>query len=72
MTKLAHVCKSKHMHTNDMTTSMIVAEYGVSPRTVHRKVAAGKLRPKSKFPGATGGYVFRRGDVEKLFARGVA
>jgi excisionase family DNA binding protein len=46
--------------TNAMqiTTAQIAEFYGVSVRTIHRWVAAGRLTPTGKLPGKTGHYLF--------------
>lgn len=41
-----------------------------NPSTVTRYVAAGKLTPSRKLPGANGPYLFHRADVEALAAQG--
>lgn len=38
-------------------------------RTVHRFTDLGVLKPAMRYPGKTGGYLFRRADVEALAAR---
>jgi hypothetical protein len=42
------------------------------PSSVARLVAKKKLKPADKFPGQTGGYWFKRSDVEKLAAERAA
>jgi len=54
------------MPTN-LTTAQVAQLSGESIRTVHRMVASGKLRFAQKFPGKTGGYLFRPSDVRKAF-----
>lgn len=46
--------------TNDrqITTAEVAEKHGVSVRTVHRWVAAGRLTPTAKLPGKTGHYLF--------------
>lgn len=45
-------------NAEQITTAQIAESYGVSVRTVHRWVAAGRLTPTGKLPGKTGHYLF--------------
>lgn len=50
-----------------VSTSEAASQLGVSRHALYRLVKAGKLSP-TKFPGATGAYVFDRAQVEALAA----
>jgi predicted site-specific integrase-resolvase len=55
------------MAPDDLLTAAEVAEMaGRHVFTVHRWASNGKLPVAQKLPGATGAYLFRRGDVESL------
>ena len=54
---------------SEVTTAQIAKTYGVSVRTVHRRVAAGDLTPIRKFPGPTGGYLFSADEAERVFGQ---
>jgi excisionase family DNA binding protein len=47
-------------------TSEVCALLGVDRSTVKRWVDRERLKPAGKMPGATGAYLFRRGDVLAL------
>lgn len=54
-----------HVHimgtvTNDglLTTAELADRWGVSVRTIHRKVETGELTPAVKLPGLRGAYLF--------------
>lgn len=53
----------------DLLTAAQVAErLDVSPRTVARMVADGRLRATAKLPGDTGAYLFDPADVDAMLA----
>jgi len=47
-------------------TAEVCALLGVDRSTVKRWVDRGRLKPAGKLPGATGAYLFRRGDALAL------
>jgi excisionase family DNA binding protein len=51
----------------NLTSAQVAKLTGVSVRTVHRMIRSGKLRYAQKFPGDTGGYLFRPSDVRRAF-----
>jgi excisionase family DNA binding protein len=51
---------------DNLTIRGVAARLGVSVRTVHRWVAAGRLPVHVKGPGPTGMLFFRRADVEAI------
>lgn len=52
-----------------ISSPQAAAILGVSPRTVHRMVAAGTLSPMLTAPGGPhGAYLFAREDVERIKA----
>jgi len=52
-----------------VTTTQIVDEYGVSRRTIKRRIEDGSLTPTMKIPGKSGAYLYDRAEVARLFAR---
>lgn len=52
--------------TQVVTTSQVAAMCGVTVRTVHRWVDAGRLRPMHQLPGETGAYLFDPAEIERL------
>lgn len=51
----------------NLTSAQVAKLTGKSVRTIHRKVASGKLRYAQKLPGDTGSYLFRPSDVRRAF-----
>lgn len=41
---------------------------GISKRTVHQRIGAGRIAPIQKMPGQTGQYLFDRAYIEKIAA----
>ena len=54
------------MH-QDLTAYEVAETFGVSRRTIRRKVAAGLLTPTRQLPGKTGAQLFDRADAERIF-----
>lgn len=53
-----------------LSTTQVCDEFGGLDRsTVVRWVQMGHLQAAMKLPGATGAYLFRRADVERLLAK---
>jgi excisionase family DNA binding protein len=50
-------------------TAEAARKLGVSVRTVHRLVAAGKLKTALKLPGDTGAYLFHPRDLDRYLKR---
>jgi predicted DNA-binding transcriptional regulator AlpA len=58
------------MHpTEHLTTAQVVEEYGLSRRTLYRRIETGDLHPTMKLPGTTGAYLFDRAEVARVFAK---
>lgn len=55
-----------------ITTEAAAKILGVSSRTIHRLVAAGRLRPAIKLPGIRGAYLFDEDAVRTLDANKAA
>ena len=51
----------------NLTSAQVAKLTGKSVRTIHRMVGSHRLRYAQKFPGGTGGYLFRPSDVRKAF-----
>ena len=51
-----------------VTVAEAAAIAEVSPVTIHRRIKDGRLKPFTQLPGATGAYLLRRRDVEKMVA----
>ena len=50
-----------HMPTNQLVNVSEVADMlGISKRTVHQRIGAGRIAPIQKMPGQTGQYLFDR------------
>jgi excisionase family DNA binding protein len=59
--------------TNGVLTANEAAErLDVSPRTVRRMAADGRLHPRDKWPGRTGGFLFDEREVDQLAEGGPA
>jgi len=41
---------------------------GISKRTVHQRIGAGRIAPIQKMPGQTGQYLFERSYIERIAA----
>lgn len=54
------------MH-QDLTAYEVAETFGVSRRTIRRKVAAGLLIPVRQLPGKTGAQLFDRDDAARIF-----
>ncbi len=54
--------------TETMTTADVAARWECSPRTIHRRVTAGKLAPLTKVPGLRGPYIFAAAEIERYEA----
>lgn len=46
------------------TSPQVANQLGVSLRTVHRLVAAGRLTPAQKLPGPNGAFLFDPADID--------
>ena len=58
-----------HMPTNQLVNVSEVADMlGISKRTVHQRIGAGRIAPIQKMPGQTGQYLFDRAYIEKIAA----
>lgn len=58
------------MSNNEITTREALDILGFAhPSSITRLVAERKLKPSRKLPGATGAYLFRRLDIERLAAK---
>lgn len=55
-----------------LTTTQVAERLHCSLKTVQRMAADGRLHPKDKWPGRTGGFLFDVADVEQLQATGPA
>ena len=55
-----------------LTTAQVAKRLKCSLKTVQRMAADGRLNPKDKWPGQTGGYLFDEIEVEQLQAGGPA
>jgi predicted DNA-binding transcriptional regulator AlpA len=58
------------MHPEQMTTAQVVEEYGLSRRTLYRRIETGDLHPTMKLPGTTGAYLFTRAEIERALGKG--
>lgn len=68
MRKLAQARKFRHMQQKPtITTGEVATLYGVSRRTIGRKIATGDLTPLMKLPGKTGAHVFDASQVQRVF-----
>jgi len=54
--------------TATLTISEVSAKYGVSRRTIARKIKAGELVPVMKLPGKTGSYLLDADQLRTVFA----
>lgn len=55
------------MPTNQLVNVSEVADMlGISKRTVHQRIGAGRIAPIQKMPGRTGQYLFDRAYIEQL------
>ena len=58
-----------HMPTNQLVNVSEVADMlGISKRTVHQRIGAGRIAPIQKMPGQTGQYLFDRAYIEQIAA----
>lgn len=58
-----------HMPTNQLVNVSEVADMlGISKRTVHQRIGAGRIAPIQKMPGQTGQYLFDRSYIEQIAA----
>ena len=58
-----------HMPTNQlMNVSEVADMLGISKRTVHQRIGAGRIAPIQKMPGQTGQYLFDRAYIEQIAA----
>ena len=58
-----------HMPTNQLVNvSEVVDMLGISKRTVHQRIGAGRIAPIQKMPGQTGQYLFDRSYIEQIAA----
>lgn len=58
-----------HMPTNQLVNVSEVADMlGISKRTVHQRIGAGRIAPIQKMPGQTGQYLFDRSYIVRLSA----
>lgn len=55
-----------------LTTRQVAKRLNCSLKHVQRMAADGRLHPKDKWPGRTGGYLFDVADVEQLEKAGPA
>ncbi|MGH3283232.1 MAG: helix-turn-helix domain-containing protein [Streptosporangiaceae bacterium] len=55
-----------------LTTAEVARRLHVSLKTVQRMAADGRLSPKDRWPGKTGGFLFDVADVEQLQGAGPA
>jgi Helix-turn-helix domain len=55
-----------------LTTKQVAERLRCSLNTVQRMAADGRLHPRDKWPGRTGGFVFDVADVERLEKAGPA
>lgn len=51
-----------------LTTRQVAKRLHVSLKTVQRMAADGRLHPRDKWPGQTGGFLFDEHEVEELAA----
>ena len=57
------------MPTNQLVNVSEVADMlGISKRTVHQRIGAGRIAPIQKMPGQTGQYLFDRAYIEQIAA----
>ena len=47
--------------------AQIATRYGLSRRTIGRRVASEAIKPVAKLPGSTGAYLFLASDVQRAF-----
>lgn len=58
-----------HMPINQLVNVSEVADMlGISKRTVHQRIGAGRIAPIQKMPGQTGQYLFDRSYIEQIAA----
>lgn len=58
-----------NMPTNQLVNVSEVADMlGISKRTVHQRIGAGRIAPIQKMPGQTGQYLFDRAYIEQIAA----
>lgn len=57
----------KYGHMPPLTVSQLVERYGVSRRTVGRKIRTGELIPEAKLPRTTGAYLIDEAEAERVF-----
>ncbi|HEY5482789.1 MAG TPA: helix-turn-helix domain-containing protein [Propionibacteriaceae bacterium] len=55
--------------TDPITTAQVADEYGLSRRSIGRRIADGELTPLMKLPGSTGAYLFQRSEIERAFGK---
>lgn len=55
-----------------LTAQQVSDQFGVSRRTIRRKVATGELVPVRQLPGVTGAHLFDPADVARVFNRSAA
>lgn len=58
-----------HEITQALTAHDIAVSYGVSRRTIRRKVASGELVPVRRLRGVSGAHLFDPADVARVFER---
>ncbi|MGH3276391.1 MAG: helix-turn-helix domain-containing protein [Streptosporangiaceae bacterium] len=49
-----------------LTTRQVAERLHVSLNTVQRMAADGRLHPRDKWPGRTGGFLFEAAEIEQL------
>ena len=58
--------------TDPITTAQVADEYGLSRRTIGRRITEGDLTPLMKLPGHTGAYLFERAEIERALGKASA
>jgi excisionase family DNA binding protein len=58
--------RNPQTETDILTIRDVAARLGVSTRTIHRWVDAGRIKPSFKGPGIRGLLLFARADVEAM------
>lgn len=57
---------------DELTMAQVAEQYGVSRRTIGRKILLGELTPTRKLPAKTGAYLFDAADVSRVFGNKAA
>ena len=50
-----------------LTMAQIATRYGLSRRTIGRRIESEAIKPVAKLPGSTGAYLFLASDVQRAF-----